>query len=111
MISKKIRPGVSGWLRRYKDNFVAVPVSKSNLLKERKFEFAFEGIRYWDVLRQGLNNAAALLETSEDVLSGSVPERVSVTKDKFLKTRGFMQIPNKQITLSNGVLKQNEGWN
>lgn len=97
--------------RAYKDNFVAVPVSKSNLLKERKFEFAFEGIRYWDVLRQGLNNAAALLETSEDVLSGSVPERVSVTKDKFLKTRGFMQIPNKQITLSNGVLKQNEGWN
>ncbi|MNM95745.1 SusD family protein [compost metagenome] len=97
--------------RAYKTNFVALPVSKSNILKERNFEFAFEGIRYWDVLRQGLNNAAAILETSEDVLSGSAPDKVIVTKSKFLTTRGFMQIPNKQITLSNGVLKQNAGWN
>jgi len=97
--------------RAYKTNFVTVPVSKNAILKERKFEFAFEGIRYWDVLRQGLNNAAATLETSEDVLSGSVPEKVVITKDRFLTTRGLMQIPNKQITLSNGVLKQNAGWN
>ncbi|KKO88924.1 carbohydrate-binding protein SusD [Sphingobacterium sp. Ag1] len=97
--------------RAYKTNFVPLTVSKNNILKERKFEFAFEGIRYWDVLRQGLNNAAATLETTEDVLSGSVPEKVSVTKERFLTTKGFMQIPNKQITLSNGVLKQNAGWN
>lgn len=97
--------------RAYKTNFVPLAVSKNNILKERKFEFAFEGIRYWDVLRQGLNNAAATLETTEDVLSGSVPEQVTVTKERFLTTKGFMQIPNKQITLSNGVLKQNAGWN
>ncbi len=97
--------------RAYKTNFVSLAVSKNNILKERKFEFAFEGIRYWDVLRQGLNNAAATLETTEDVLSGSVPEKVTVTKERFLTTKGFMQIPNKQITLSNGVLKQNAGWN
>lgn len=97
--------------RAYKTNFVALPVSKSNILKERNFEFAFEGIRYWDVLRQGVNNAAAIIETSEDVLSGSAPDKVVITKSKFLATRGFMQIPNKQITLSNGVLKQNAGWN
>ncbi|MNX92625.1 SusD family protein [compost metagenome] len=97
--------------RAYKTNFTPAAVSKTAILREREFEFAFEGIRYWDVLRQGLNNAAVILETSEEVLSGSVPEKVSVTKDNFLKTRGFMQIPNKQITLSNGVLKQNDGWN
>ena len=97
--------------RAYKANFISALASKNNILKERKFEFAFEGIRYWDVLRQGLNNAAATLETSEDVLSGSVPEKVIVSKEHFLTTRGFMQIPNKQITLSNGVLKQNAGWN
>lgn len=97
--------------RAYKANFVSLAISKNNILKERKFEFAFEGIRYWDVLRQGLNNAAATLETTEDVLSGSVPEKVIVTKERFLTTKGFMQIPNKQITLSNGVLKQNAGWN
>lgn len=97
--------------RAYKSNFTATAVSKAAILREREFEFAFEGIRYWDVLRQGLNNAAGILETSEDVLSGSVPEKVTVKKENFLKTRGFMQIPNKQITLSNGVLKQNDGWN
>ncbi len=97
--------------RAYKTNFVALPVSKNNILKERKFEFAFEGIRYWDVLRQGLDMAATTLQTSEDVLSGSVPEKVIVNRERFLTTRGFMQIPNKQITLSNGILKQNPGWN
>jgi len=25
-------------------------------------------------------------------------------------TRGFQQIPNDQVTLSSGVLKQNAGW-
>mgnify|MGYP002344911283 CR=1 FL=1 len=97
--------------RAFKNNFKAVTVSKTAILQERAFEFAFEGIRYWDILRQGLTNAASILETSEDVLSGSVAEKVMITKDKFLKTRGFMQIPNKQITLSNGNLKQNDGWN
>ncbi|AIM38551.1 carbohydrate-binding protein SusD [Sphingobacterium sp. ML3W] len=97
--------------RAYKASFTSVAVSKAAVIKEREFEFAFEGIRYWDILRQGLNSAASILETSQDVLSGSVPEKVTVTKDNFLKTRGFMQIPNKQITLSNGVLKQNDGWN
>lgn len=97
--------------RAYKSNFVSISATKNNILNERKFEFAFEGIRYWDVLRQGLDQAATILEASEEVLSGDVPERVTVTKSNVLKTRGFMQIPNKQITLSNGVLAQNAGWN
>ena len=29
----------------------------------------------------------------------------------IVKKQGLSQIPNNQITLSNGVLKQNEGWN
>jgi len=28
----------------------------------------------------------------------------------IIKKRGFCQIPLTQITLSNGVLKQNTGW-
>ncbi len=81
-----------------------------NILEERKFEFAFEGLRYWDLLRQGLGTAAATIAQTEDVLSGNVSDQVVITEAKILETKGFMQIPNTQITLSNGVLIQNPGW-
>lgn len=86
------------------------PVSLANILEERKFEFAFEGLRYWDLLRQGLSTAAATIAQTQSVLSGTVPDQVVINAADITKTRGFMQIPNTQITLSGGVLEQNEGW-
>lgn len=86
-------------------------VSLANIIEERKFEFAFEGIRYWDLLRQGLSTAAAAIAQSQEVLSGNVEDEVVIEEANILQTRGFMQIPNTQITLSNGVLEQNDGWN
>ncbi|MGF7138167.1 RagB/SusD family nutrient uptake outer membrane protein [Roseimarinus sediminis] len=87
------------------------PVSQANILEERRFEFAFEGLRYYDLLRQGLENAATELAMSNvAVLSGNAADFVSISKDNILVTKGFMQIPNTQITLSDGVLKQNPGW-
>ncbi|HTN20951.1 MAG TPA: RagB/SusD family nutrient uptake outer membrane protein [Pelobium sp.] len=97
--------------RALKTNFTSVPVTKASIMNERKFEFAFEGIRYWDVLRQGLSTAASTLATTENVLSGNTPDQVVIKAQNITETRGFMQIPNTQITLSNGVLKQNNGWN
>jgi len=82
----------------------------SNILEERKFEFAFEGIRYWDLLRQGLSTAALTIAQTQDVLSGEADDQVVIEAAKITETRGFMQIPNTQITLSSGVLVQNEGW-
>lgn len=87
------------------------PVTMANIMEERKFEFAFEGLRYWDLLRRGLPIAAATIAQTEDVLSGTVPDQVVILEADILRTRGFMQIPNTQRTLSNGVLVQNEGWN
>jgi hypothetical protein len=87
------------------------PVTIANIMEERKFEFAFEGLRYWDLLRQGLNIAASTIAQTEDVLSGSVPDQVVILEADILKTRGFMQIPNTQRTLSSGMLVQNDGWN
>jgi len=86
-------------------------VTQANLLEERKFEFAFEGLRYWDLLRQGLSTAASTIAETQDVLSGNVPDQVVINEADITKTRGFMQIPNTQVTLSNGVLVQNNGWN
>jgi hypothetical protein len=86
-------------------------ITENDIMTERKFELAFEGIRYWDLLRTGLDNAAnAIAASSQDVKSGGVTEHVTFDVNKIKATRGFMQIPNTQITLSNGTLTQNSGW-
>lgn len=85
-------------------------VDKAAIMEERRFEFAFEGLRYWDLLRQGLNTAASTIAQTQKVLSGKADDTVIITAENITKTKGFMQIPNTQITLSNGVLKQNDGW-
>ncbi len=88
-----------------------VAPTKENIMAERRFEFAFEGLRYWDLLRQGVNAAsAAIAESNVTVLSGGNDDIINISAANVTKTRGFMQIPNNQITLSNGVLKQNAGW-
>lgn len=86
-------------------------LTKENLLEERKFEFAFEGLRYWDLLRQGVGTAASAIAQTQNVLSGNAADQVVIKAENITKTRGFMQIPNTQITLSKGVLVQNPGWN
>ncbi len=85
-------------------------VTKDDIMTERRFEFAFEGLRYWDLLRQGLSTAASTIAQTQNVLSGKANDVVTINAANITKTRGFMQIPNTQITLSNGVLVQNAGW-
>lgn len=86
-------------------------VSLSDIQTERRYEFAFEGIRYWDLLRTGLDNAAnAIAASAQTVKSGGVADHITYDVTKIKATRGFMQIPNTQITLSNGTLNQNPGW-
>ena len=92
-------------------NYVVVTPTRENIWKERQREFAFEGIRYWDQLRQGLRAAAnQIAEHNTVLLSGGVREKISIEAENIIKKRGFCQIPLSQITLSNGVLKQNAGW-
>jgi starch-binding outer membrane protein, SusD/RagB family len=96
---------------RTRAGLTARPVSTANIMEERRFEFAFEGIRYWDLLRQGLTTAASTIAQTQDVLSGTTADQVVIKEADIIETRGFMQIPNTQITLSNKVLVQNDGWN
>lgn len=98
-------------LVRNRAGLTSKTVTQANIMEERRFEFAFEGIRYWDLLRQGLSVAASTIAQTQTVLSGGNDDQIVITADNITKTRGFMQIPNTQITLSNGVLKQNAGWN
>lgn len=88
-----------------------LPVSEDNIMNERKLEFVGEGIRYWDLLRQGIDVAAnAIAASSGNVISGGSPETVTITAANVRNKRGFSQIPLTQIQRSNNVLKQNAGW-
>ncbi|MDR2948922.1 MAG: RagB/SusD family nutrient uptake outer membrane protein [Prevotella sp.] len=95
---------------RTRAGLTARTVSQANIMEERRFEFAFEGIRYWDLLRQGLDVAASTIAQTQSVLSGNASDQVVISSDNIKKTRGFMQIPNTQITRSKDVLTQNAGW-
>jgi hypothetical protein len=96
--------------RAYKDNFTSLPVNQDNILKERHLEFALEGIRYWDLLRQGIGKASSTIAETTTLLNGGAPATKTISAAKIQETKGLLQIPNTQITLSGGVLKQNAGW-
>ena len=96
--------------RAYKANFASVPVSQINIMEERHLEFALEGVRYWDLLRQGIGVASSKIAESTTLLSGGVAVTKTISAAKIQETKGLVQIPNTQITLSGNVLKQNAGW-
>lgn len=96
--------------RAYKTNFTPLAVSQDNILKERYLEFALEGVRYWDLLRQGIGKASSTIAETTTLLNGGVPTTKTILAAKIMETKGLQQIPNTQITLSGGVLKQNAGW-
>ena len=89
----------------------SVAATKANIMKERKYEFAFEAINYWDLLRQGVDYAASQIATNGiHVMSGGIDDIVVISAQNIISKQGLSQIPQNQITLSNGVLKQNAGW-
>lgn len=92
------------------NSFVQIPVNQANIMNERRLEFAGEGIRYWDLLRQGINVASAAIAESVTVQNGGVNTIKTISASKIIETKGLVQIPYTQITLSNNVLKQNQGW-
>ena len=99
------------------------PITDDNIRNERRWELAFEGVRYGDMRRYGEAYAVAALNKQEGVdcynsgvkgtnhasqFNGSYGERYS-------KTKGFVPLPTAQISLSASAGEQykyvqNEGW-
>ena len=96
---------------RQRAGLAPVSYSKEALIAERHREFMGEGIRYWDLLRQGIDYAANALAGEWKVLSGNREDVVVISAENVKKTRGLCRIPDNQITLSGNVYTQNEGWN
>lgn len=87
----------------------AVPVTIENIKKERLYELAFEGVRYYDLMRWG-DVEAEVNRMQQNVPVKTLGVAQSFTSVFRATTNGFLPIPEDEIKLSNGVLKQNTGW-
>ena len=94
--------------------------SFEKLQKERRYELAFEGMRYTDLRRWYPKDAGKIINDSQVGAymwhQGKLIEKgwqnVSGTsiEKRYNETRGFWMIPPTQIVLSEGVLEQTPGW-
>lgn len=92
--------------------------SFERLQKERRFELAFEGVRFNDLRRWYPQNAGEVI--SKNQVGAFVEYRGKAGKyaeisgngmdKRYKETRGFWRIPNTQIILSEDVLTQTPGW-
>jgi len=94
--------------RAYKDQNHHIPLTTENLREERRFEFAFECIRYYDLLRYGLDYAKSKIDETATIYNKGIKETKIISFP--VECKGLFQIPYKQIRLSNYVLKQNDYW-
>lgn len=88
----------------------AVAYSLDALKNERKCEFAFEGIRWFDLVRWGdvAKTDKNYFGTEIDIKNSGVPAKYKVSYRT--ETKGLVAIPESEIRLSNGVYTQNPGW-
>lgn len=92
---------------------------------ERRWEFAFEGLRFNDMRRWSGKDggescyAAKALQAQagkQVVVKGNTANKVSMRHmtcswaKRYADTNGFLPKPQSQITLMNGKLEQNPGW-
>ena len=85
----------------YRKTLTADAAGKNLILTERRLELALEGLRYWDLLRQGTDVAKAAIDNQTgNEFNVSFP----------IATKGLFKIPEQEISLSNNVYKQNAGW-
>lgn len=107
------------YMNKVRNRVGLTPVSYSlaNIQKERRYELAFEGLRWNDMRRWGTAYTKAALETqvgtpvynfgAAKVFNGLNPKGYSARYDE---TKGFFPIPESQIKLSNGKLEQIPGF-
>ncbi len=87
-----------------------VPATPENIYRERRLELSLEGIRYYDVLRRGVDYANQ--EFTHSGIRGPNYEGDQQIFDVTFNpaTRGFLPIPQTEMDLSAGVFDQNDGY-
>lgn len=89
--------------RAFKNTAHRIPVTKTVIMEERRLELALEGLRYFDLIRQGMG----VMKSAIDNNTGDSQFAVTFRSE----TLGWFALPQSQIVLSNGTIQQNPGWN
>lgn len=93
---------------RARVGLASVPATLENIQNERRWELAFEGIRYYDLLRWHKESLITEHRSNVKVRNQKIETVISVPFRA--ETKGFLPIPDQEIQKSQGVLVQNEGW-
>jgi hypothetical protein len=95
---------------RARAGLVPEAYSLDNIKKDRLYEFAFEGLRWFDLVRWGdVENPAKNYYSAPANVRNSGVDGV-YTNSYRPEIMGLVPIPESEIRLSNGVYKQNPGW-
>ncbi len=100
------------------------PYSLKAVQDERRWEFAFEGLRFndmrrWSGIDSGENSYAAVALQKQSGKSITVRGKRNAMNmahmtcswaKRYAATNGFLPKPQAQITLMNGKMEQNPGW-
>ncbi len=76
---------------------------------ERMYELAFEGIRWYDLVRWG-DVATSNNYYGKEITVGEMGNDVSYSVTYRPETKGLLPIPDTEIRLSNYLYEQNPGW-
>ncbi|PIB37351.1 glycan metabolism protein RagB [Reichenbachiella sp. 5M10] len=97
-------------LVRVRAGLPTIAYSLDAIKEERMHEFAFEGLRWFDLVRWGdvENDANNFYSDQVDVRNSGVAGKYSVTYRP--ETKGLVPVPESEIRLSNGIYQQNPGW-
>jgi len=102
---------------RARSNLAPIAYSLDAIKNERRWEFAFESLRWWDLLRwsgPSLDEAGDALnkQTGFQLINAGVvvPMVRYDYKTRLKVTQGYWAIPQREIDLTNGVIVQNPGW-
>jgi hypothetical protein len=88
--------------------------SLAALQKERRYELACEGLRWGDIRRWHIAEDVLPRQYGQPIYNRGVatlmkPQQGGLA-ERYRATQGFMPIPQSEIDLANGALKQNPGW-
>jgi hypothetical protein len=89
--------------RAFKNTTHRIPATLPNIMEERRLELALEGLRYFDLIRQGMGVMKAAIDNNTGDSQFNVTFRT--------ETQGWFPLPQSQVVLSNGSITQNPGWN
>lgn len=103
--------GTANGMNAVRDRVGLEPISYTieDLKTERLHEFAFEGLRWFDLVRWGdveTNNNFYVIEATVNNSGTDARYRVTYRPE----TKGLLPVPEGEIRLSNGAYTQNPGW-